>query len=131
MEMISEGLKARGILASQIKTETFDFSGDRKKASIDTQLKSLGNPNTAVNVTFAKSGVTALWTMEKGTLLDLAEAAGVTVPSDCRTGLCGTCASKILQGEVAHLALDGADPDPSEALLCCAVPTTSSIVVDL
>lgn len=136
MEMVSEGLKARGIPSSQIKTETFDFSSDRKKASIDTQLKSLGNPNaavqkSAVNVTFAKSGVTALWTTEKGTLLDVAEAAGVTVPSDCRSGLCGTCASKILQGEVAHLALEGTDPDPSEALLCCAVPTTSSLVVDL
>jgi MOSC domain-containing protein YiiM/ferredoxin-NADP reductase len=130
MEMIAEGLNARGILPSQIKTETFDFSGERKKTSLDAQLKGWGE-KAAVNVSFAKSGVAAVWTSEKGTLLEVAEAAGVAVSSDCRTGLCGTCASKILEGEVAHLALDGTEPASTEALLCCAVPTTSSLVIDL
>jgi MOSC domain-containing protein YiiM/ferredoxin-NADP reductase len=131
MEMVSEGLNARGIPPSRIKTETFDFTADRKKASIDTRLKSLEDLKPAVNVTFAKSGVTAVWTREDGTLLNLAEATGVTVSSDCRMGLCGTCASRILAGEVVHLSLDGADPDASEALLCCAVPTSPSLIVDL
>jgi MOSC domain-containing protein YiiM/ferredoxin-NADP reductase len=94
METISEGLKARGIPPSRIKTETFDFSGDRKKPSLDTRLQNLGDLKPSVNVTFAKSGVTAVWTRENGALLNLAEASGVTVSSDCRMGLCGTCASK-------------------------------------
>jgi MOSC domain-containing protein YiiM/ferredoxin-NADP reductase len=130
MEMIVEGLKARGIPPSQIKTETFDFGGSRKKASIEAQLEGLDS-KAVVNVKFAKSGVTAIWKRENGTLLDVAEAAGVTAPSDCRSGLCGTCVTRILEGEVAHLALDGVEPDAAEALLCCAVPVTTSLVVDL
>lgn len=131
MEMMSEGLKTQGIPASQIKTETFDFGGDREKASIDARLKSLAGLKAAVNVNFAKSGVTAVWTSGSGTLLNLAEASGVTVSSDCRIGLCGACSSKILAGEVAHLATDRSATDPLEALLCCSVPTSPSLVIDL
>jgi MOSC domain-containing protein YiiM/ferredoxin-NADP reductase len=131
MEMMSEGLNARGIAASQIKAETFDFGGHRQRASMDARLKSLRGLKPAVNVNFARSGVTAVWTSASGTLLDLAEASGVTVASDCRMGLCGACSSKILAGEVAHLSSDRGVPDSSEALLCCAVPTTPSLIVDL
>ena len=37
-------------------------------------------------VTFAKSDKSALWTAERGTLLDLAVAEGVDVPHSCRMG---------------------------------------------
>jgi MOSC domain-containing protein YiiM/ferredoxin-NADP reductase len=131
MKDLSEGLKARGIHGSRIKSESFNVGVDHAKVPIETLLKSSGVIKSTAVVTFATSGVVLSWTPEAGTLLDLAQAAGLTVASDCRLGLCGTCASTVLEGEVAHPGLENSEPGPSQALLCCAVPTSSSVVLDL
>ncbi len=50
-------------------------------------------------VSFKRSGHTAsAGTNQK--LLDIAEACGADIPSLCRAGVCGTCRTKILSGDV-------------------------------
>jgi ferredoxin len=39
------------------------------------------------------------------TVLDAAEAADVCLPVGCRTGACGTCTARLLDGEVTHRRL--------------------------
>jgi MOSC domain-containing protein YiiM/ferredoxin-NADP reductase len=131
MKDLSEGLKARGIHGSRIKSESFKLAGDRARGSIETWAQNCGDVRRSAVVTFATSGVVRSWTPEAGTLLDLAQAAGVTIASDCRVGLCGTCTSTVLEGQVGHPGLESGEPGPSQALLCCAVPTSSSVVLDL
>ncbi len=41
------------------------------------------------------------------TLLEVAEANGVSIPFSCRQGQCGTCAMRVLQGSVHSEANDG------------------------
>lgn len=36
----------------------------------------------------------------KSTLIELAEEAGVKIPTNCTSGTCGTCMVKLLEGEV-------------------------------
>ena len=85
-------------------------------------------------VLFAQSGKEACW--ERGSLLELAEARGLNPPYSCRSGSCGSCRTRILEGEVA--AADNATPrvlhKDREALICCSVPAESErerLVLDL
>ena len=75
-------------------------------------------------VSFAASEKEAVWNMERGTLLDLAEQIGLAPPANCRSGACGTCRVKLLKGRAIH------DPEPVMpvpadcVLLCCATPAS-------
>jgi ferredoxin len=66
-----------------------------------------------------------------GSLLDLAEAGGLAVESDCRSGICGACVAKVISGEVGYDAEPIASIDEGEALLCCGFPLGKELVVDL
>ena len=75
-----------------------------------------------VQVRFEKSGSMATWDPSKGTLLDLAESAGLRPAYSCRSGICQTCSTKIVAGEVDYLESPMATPEAGEALLCCSYP---------
>jgi ferredoxin-NADP reductase len=45
------------------------------------------------------------------TLLETAEMNGIAIPYSCRQGQCGTCATRLLAGEVRMDAEDGLDPE--------------------
>jgi hypothetical protein len=75
-----------------------------------------------VPVAFAKSGKEARWDTSAGTLLDLAEARGLTPEYSCRGGSCGTCAVKVLAGKVTYETRPAAKVAADEALICCARP---------
>jgi uncharacterized protein len=75
-----------------------------------------------VPVAFARSGKDARWDADAGTLLDLAEARGLTPEYSCRGGSCGTCAVKVLAGQVTYETRPSAKVDADQALICCAVP---------
>lgn len=81
---------------------------------------------TPVPVAFAKSGKEARWDASVGSLLDLAEARGLTPEYSCRGGSCGTCAVKVLAGKVTYETRPSAKVAADEALICCAVPAAPS-----
>ncbi|MDS0278809.1 2Fe-2S iron-sulfur cluster binding domain-containing protein [Halomicroarcula sp. S1AR25-4] len=64
------------------------------------------------------------------TVLDAAEAADVALPFGCRTGACGTCTARLLDGEVSHRrpprALKERHLDDGYVLPCIAVPETDA-----
>jgi glycine betaine catabolism B len=55
-------------------------------------------------------------------VLDAAEAGGVAIESLCRAGVCGTCRTRVVEGEVAcdSTALDEADRADGYVLACVA-----------
>jgi len=73
-------------------------------------------------VRFASSGVEATWTPRAGTLLDVAETAGLAPRANCRSGACGTCRTRLLAGTVQHLSEPLLPVSSDTAYLCCAVP---------
>src|SRR6187401_583861 len=48
-------------------------------------------------VTFSSS-TRAVKAGRRETLLDVAERAGIEIPSLCRAGICGTCRTRVLEG---------------------------------
>jgi ferredoxin len=83
-----------------------------------------------VQVPFARSGVVARWDPGIASLLDLAEAQGLTPDSACRAGICQICACHIVDGEVAYPTTPAEMPEPGFILPCSAQPVTD-VVVDL
>ncbi len=107
------GLQARGVPAFEIFSESFVSPAGNTTAA----------PTAPRTVTFAQSGRKLRWTPEAGTLLELAEAAGLSLPSGCRTGQCESCAVAVLEGQ-AHHRLPPAEEDPATCLTCQALPFT-------
>lgn len=60
------------------------------------------------------------WHAGIGTLLDAADAAGVSMPSGCRVGQCESCMVRVVSGQVLHLT--PYDGPPDQCLTCQAVP---------
>lgn len=81
-------------------------------------------------VTFARSGKQGTWTVDNGTLLEFAESLGIKVPFSCRTGMCGTCAHKIVAGDVVKVRQTTARIGEHHQLLCSTVPV-SALTVEL
>lgn len=81
-------------------------------------------------IEFRKSGRT----VECGTdtfLLSAAKAAGMRLPSSCTKGLCGTCKSRLISGQVVMKHQGGIrqrEIDQGMILVCCAKPLTDLVV---
>jgi len=84
-----------------------------------------------VLVEFVRSGKTCV--IRSGqTLLEAAEEQGIGIPSSCRQGQCGTCKTKLVEGNVRMDAEDGLDPD-SKALgfvLTCVGHPEGAVKID-
>lgn len=73
-------------------------------------------------VSFADSGKTVTWTPEAGSLLDIAEASGIEAEFSCRSGRCGSCAVRVISGEVGYATSTDTPAPDGHALLCRAHP---------
>jgi ferredoxin-NADP reductase/MOSC domain-containing protein YiiM/ferredoxin len=87
--------------------------------------------DTGPLVTFARSGITTPFLADgRRSVLDLADACDVPTRWSCRTGVCHTCITPLLSGDITY------SPDPLElpadgqVLICCARPATD-IVLDM
>ncbi|MBK8210030.1 MAG: 2Fe-2S iron-sulfur cluster binding domain-containing protein [Rhodospirillales bacterium] len=61
----------------------------------------------------------------EGTLLDLAEAAGLHPNYGCRAGLCGSCATHLVCGSVDYLQEPVGPHDDDQVLICCSTPRST------
>ena len=75
-------------------------------------------------VVFAISGMTVACS-EADTVLAVSRQAGLNIPSGCSFGVCGTCKTKKLSGDV-HMVHNGgiseADIEAGYILACCSLP---------
>ena len=67
------------------------------------------------------------------TLLETAESGGVSIPSSCRQGQCGTCAVRLLRGEIQMESEDGLSPELKAQgyILACVARGEGDVVLDL
>jgi ferredoxin-NADP reductase len=123
-DLVRDTLLAIGVKPRDIRSEAF-LTRTAKREGIPVLIEK-------AIVRFARSGVTAEWHADDGqTLLDLAEAAGLTPSYACRSGLCQSCECAITAGDIQY------DPMPAEALvsgmvlICCARPAGGVVELDL
>jgi ferredoxin-NADP reductase/MOSC domain-containing protein YiiM/ferredoxin len=134
MEEISAGLGALGIAASHVHTEPFGPAPSVTPGVVATPTRAphppTGETGRGPAIAFARSDLTIPWSDDYGTLLELAEACDVPVRWSCRTGVCQTCQTTLIAGQVDY------SPDPVEAppagsvLICCSRPG-ADLVLDL
>ena len=81
-------------------------------------------------VKLAKSGVT-IDVPAGTTIMEAMRAAGHDVPSSCESGTCGTCRTRLLEGEADHrdLVLTEAERG-SQIMICVSRAKTPELVID-
>ena len=90
----------------------------------------LGEPGTGPSISFARSGLQVRWSSTPKSLLELAEACDVPVRWSCRSGVCHTCETGLIAGDVEYRPEPLERPARGNALLCCSVPQ-GDVVLDL
>ena len=138
MQSLYQGLKQLNVADQRIHYEFFGPGTTLLQETAGTRSGLIGEleADGAVTVRFAQSEQQVSWEPTKGTLLDLAEAQGLRPAYSCRSGICGTCATRVIAGEVAYLEPPLAELQAGEALLCCAYPGSATaesgeLVLDL
>ena len=132
MDDISAALAALGLDASRVHTEVFGPAagmtpGIATKAA-RTPHPPPGDPGTGPTVTFARSDLAVPWSSRYGSLLQLAESCDVPVRWSCRTGVCQTCETTLIAGNVGY------NPEPVEpaargsVFLCCSQPCEDTVL---
>jgi ferredoxin-NADP reductase/DMSO/TMAO reductase YedYZ heme-binding membrane subunit len=92
-----------------------------------------GLPDGALaSIVFARTGKTVGWLREQ-TVLEAAEDAGVAIPFECRSGICGQCKTSLIAGHVrmdVQDALTTADRSRGLILACQARAAALDVAVD-
>jgi glycine betaine catabolism B len=146
MDAVRAALLAAGLPAEQYHQETFSFERlDLGDAPADASLDAEDVERVADAAADSGDGVAAAASTEEGfavqftrsgcqircgrdeTILQAAFRAGLTPPSSCSEGVCGTCKTTLLDGEVDMQHQGGIRPREvkmGKVLLCCSKPLT-------
>jgi ferredoxin-NADP reductase len=116
-------LKEMAIRPSQILQESFGgaVTGEQQPPSAGDSLE----------ITFSRSAVAYKVSPEE-TLLESSERNGVLLPSGCRQGLCGTCATRLLSGRVQMGAQEALSEEKRSQgfILPCVSRPLSDVALD-
>jgi ferredoxin-NADP reductase/MOSC domain-containing protein YiiM/ferredoxin len=134
MQEISAGLASLGLDASRIRSEPFGPAAGLTPGIAATPVRAPhappGDPGSGPIIEFARSNLAIPWSDSYASLLEVAEACDVPVRWSCRTGVCHTCETTLIAGDVEY-APDPVEPPPDgSTLICCARPR-AGIVLDL
>ena len=125
LQSLVPALEDWGVPQDRIHFEAFGpASISRTKKPIAAVESELGKPTEAHSVQFSLSNQLAHWTPAKRSLLDFIEEQGITVNSNCRTGVCGTCQTKLSKGKVTYTTEPVFEIEAGSCLLCISTPAT-------
>jgi ferredoxin-NADP reductase/MOSC domain-containing protein YiiM len=130
---MSDGLRNWGVLAGNVHTEVFGSieAITPGMARVDhTPHLPQGPPGSGPSVSFARSGITVTWDTKFASLLELAEACDVPVRWSCRTGVCHTCLTGLIDGSVVYNPEPLERPTSRNVLVCCSQPS-AGVILDI
>lgn len=137
MEAVRPLLAEAGVASARMHEESFVFatSPADRVARAGARARAAGAGSGGVTgarhaVEFTVSG-RVVDCDESTTVLDSALDAGLSVPSSCSEGACGTCKSVLISGEVEMKHAGGIRPKEIAAgkfLPCCSTPLTDLVV---
>ncbi len=134
MQGVGAGLASAGLEAANIHTELF---GPEPSITPGIAAQPVRPPHPPAGATgggpkieFARSSLSVHWSGEFGSLLELAEACDIPVRWSCRTGVCHTCETTLIAGDLDYAPDPVEAPAEGSALICCSHPR-DDIVLDL
>ncbi|MFQ5930262.1 MAG: MOSC domain-containing protein [Acidobacteriota bacterium] len=131
MKSLFNGVLAWGVSESRIHYEFFGPASalqERAKVAPAKRAAEVSQCCEEIEVTFSQSGVRANWNPSCESILDLAEANGLSPDYSCRSGICHTCMCELQEGEVEYVLEPLEPPDPGLVLICCSKPKTDVVV---
>jgi ferredoxin-NADP reductase/MOSC domain-containing protein YiiM/ferredoxin len=134
MADMQDALTAIGLRATAIHTELFGVlppvtPGIARRVGKPPHQPP-GPPGHGPLVTFARSGLTSPFGDNWHSVLDLADACDVPTRWSCRSGVCHTCVTPLLSGDITYAPDPLELPADGEVLICCAQPA-SDVVLDM
>ena len=91
-----------------------------------------GEPMAAATASFEvklqRSGRTLTWSGQETSLLEFVERHGVEVASGCRSGGCGSCETRVLEGRVQYAQAPDHEVAPGHCLLCVGRPASALVL---
>jgi ferredoxin-NADP reductase/MOSC domain-containing protein YiiM/ferredoxin len=134
MHDIAAALFARGAAPERISTEVFGPADAITPGIVEGPARSphppAGAPGAGQSISFSRSNLSVAWDPSFSSLLELAEACDVPVRWSCRTGVCHTCETWLVSGEVSYRPDPLEPPAPGTALICCSQPR-DEVILDL
>ena len=132
MDDILDALRQIDIAPDRIRTELFGARSAINPGVVDVRRTSPHQPpgpsGTGPQITFARSGLTVRWADRHGSLLELADACDVPTRWSCRTGVCHTCITPLLAGDVTYAPTPLEMPGSDEVLVCCSQPISDAVL---
>lgn len=122
MQDLYSGLRSLHLPDERIHAESFGPAGLQRDSAAPLPAVS----SEAVPVFFSASGKEARWTPGSGSLLDLAQARGLSPAHSCRQGMCGSCSHALTAGSITYAMLPASALEAGKVLLCQAVPAQGS-----
>jgi len=132
MTDMQDALTALGLDSARLHTELFGAL-----ASVNPGLTGQhrqpphqppGPPGTGPLITFARSGLTTRFGDDWHSVLDLADACDVPTRWSCRTGVCHTCITPLLSGDITNSPEPLEPPADGQVLICCSRPATDTVL---
>jgi len=135
MTDVKDALAHVGVASQRVHLELFNGSESITPGVVGANTRPPHSPehdsDTGPVVSFARSGVVAHWNPSRyQSVLELAEACDVPVRWSCRTGVCHTCESGLVSGDVVYAPEPLDQPARGNLLVCCSQPARD-IVIDL
>jgi len=131
---LKDGLVAWGVSDGWVHTEIFGAGKPITPGVVDRSQAPPHAPEGPVSsgprVSFVRSGLNVCWNAKFSSLLDFAEACDVPVRWSCRTGVCHTCESGLISGNVDYQPEPLEPPARGNLLICCSQPK-ADVVIDL
>src|SRR5260370_1071971 len=125
--LLSAGVCATPVM-SMLHTEVFgslEAIAPGMAQVVHTPHLPQGPPGSGPPVSFARSGIAAVWDPKFASLLELAEACDVPVRWSCRTGVCHTCMTGLIGGSIIYNPDPLERPAPGNVLDCVPKPTAN------
>ncbi|MCK5390815.1 MAG: 2Fe-2S iron-sulfur cluster binding domain-containing protein, partial [Deltaproteobacteria bacterium] len=101
---------------------------DRAKVSTPKRAAEAVDSSTEVEVEFSSSRIKTNWNPSFESILDLAEANGLSPDYSCRSGVCHTCMCRLEDGEVEYVEEPLDPPDEGFVLICVCKPKKNVVV---
>lgn len=120
---MQQTLASLGVPEAQVHFEKFEVA--------TTLAATAGSASAGGSVTVRLQHGGSVVSVRAGqSMLEALEAAGESIPSMCRVGVCGTCRVKLLDGDAAgdFDALDHEDQAAGYVLACVAQPLTNCVI---
>lgn len=126
-------LEEEGFEASAIHTER--YGAPRRRAVGEAPPVPARSPAHLAEVTVIMDGhrKTFEMTTEDPNIVDAAAAHGIELPYSCKAGVCATCRTRVLEGEVrmqTNYALEDWEEERGYVLACQSRPLTPVVVLD-